>query len=539
MVQLPNLGKLLKRKEPAAAKSAAAEIPTVKSEVEDPLEEEHGPLSKKIKAQWDPDAGRVPPQSAQCSLLDEPSPLGLRLRKSPSLLDLIQMKLSQGSSATASYATSSGGFDGEKKKDLKSTAVLGTTDKLKASNFPASFLRIGSWEYVSTYEGDLVAKCYYAKHKLVWEVLDGGLKSKIEIQWSDIIALKANCSENAPGTLDIVLARQPLFFRETNPQPRKHTLWQATSDFTNGQASIHRRHFLQCPPGLLSKHFEKLIQCDPRLNSLSQQPEIILESPYFESRGSAFEDHVESKCHGFDDLKDGFDSKICRFQDSMLSHDGLSPSTNNEICLPIGRTPDDLPQEKTPSPRSGLSQITEENPTTSGTKESSNTKRWDQIKVPGLRSSMSVIDLVNHIGNCISGQTTAGNPLLPTDSSLDKSMLEELTQYLLSDSQIASASASDEQFLMSRVNSLCCLIQPQDGNDDNDTGAPERKALFHVSDGAEEASINNDHFSGKQPSMSRKESYGELLMHLPRIASLPQFLFNIAEDSEKSDWMNP
>lgn len=36
------------------------------------------------------------------------------------------------------------------------------------------------------------------------------------------------------------LARRPLFFRETNPQPRKHTLWQATSDFTGGQACIHR-----------------------------------------------------------------------------------------------------------------------------------------------------------------------------------------------------------------------------------------------------------------------------------------------------------
>ena len=31
--------------------------------------------------------------------LNEPSPLGLRLRKSPSLLDLIQMKLSQDGAA--------------------------------------------------------------------------------------------------------------------------------------------------------------------------------------------------------------------------------------------------------------------------------------------------------------------------------------------------------------------------------------------------------------------------------------------------------
>ena len=118
-----------------------------------------------------------------------------------------------------------------------------------------------------------MAKCYFAKHKLVWEVLDGGLKNKIEIQWSDILALKATYADEEPGTLELAvlflyllillslqlivlislmqfffflfsllmqLSRQPLFFRETNPQPRKHTLWQATSDFTNEQASINR-----------------------------------------------------------------------------------------------------------------------------------------------------------------------------------------------------------------------------------------------------------------------------------------------------------
>lgn len=48
-----------------------------------------------------------------------------------------------------------------------------------------------------------MAKIYFAKHKLVWEVLEGGLKSKIEIQWSDITALKAGYPENEDGTLDI------------------------------------------------------------------------------------------------------------------------------------------------------------------------------------------------------------------------------------------------------------------------------------------------------------------------------------------------
>nr|DAD27494.1 TPA_asm: hypothetical protein HUJ06_028962 [Nelumbo nucifera] len=239
MVQLMKSGSIRPESEPPCRNK----LP-VKLEIEDPLDEEHGPVEKKPKIspprqqQWSSESSTYPIPPSQYNPLDEPSPLGLRLKKSPSLLDLIQMKLSQSNAYTL------GGGHGEnvelgKRKDSKG-AVSGATDKLKASNFPASLLRIGTWEYASRYEGDLVAKCYFAKHKLVWEVLEGGLKSKIEIQWSDIVALKANCPDNGPATLDIVLARQPLFFRETNPQPRKHTLWQATSDFTGGQASIHR-----------------------------------------------------------------------------------------------------------------------------------------------------------------------------------------------------------------------------------------------------------------------------------------------------------
>lgn len=149
---------------------------------------------------------------------------------------------------------------------------------------------ISGWQYVSKYEGDLVAKCYFAKHKIVWEILDGGLKSKIEIQWSDIKAMKANLCDDGPGTLTLTvmhyiyvmficsmrwncairvvifsfillqniglflkllswtlficcllqLLRPPLFFKESDPQPRKHTVWQPIADFTDGQASIHR-----------------------------------------------------------------------------------------------------------------------------------------------------------------------------------------------------------------------------------------------------------------------------------------------------------
>ncbi|RHN64854.1 hypothetical protein MtrunA17_Chr4g0073591 [Medicago truncatula] len=71
------------------------------------------------------------------------------------------------------------------------------------------------WKYEPKYEGDLVAKFCFAKKKIVWEVLVGELKSKIEIQWSDITQLKANCPNDGPSSLSLVVARQPLFFRPT------------------------------------------------------------------------------------------------------------------------------------------------------------------------------------------------------------------------------------------------------------------------------------------------------------------------------------
>ncbi|XP_068652477.1 uncharacterized protein [Aristolochia californica] len=547
MVQLVNSGNL--RPEP--------EKLAVKLEIEDPLDEEHGRLSKRSKAspppqqQWNTGSSNSLPQPPQYNPLDEPSPLGLRLRKSPSLLDLIQMKLSQANSSAgvANFENSDLG----KKKDVKGAVGAGgasSTDKLKASNFPASLLRIGTWECVSRYEGDLVAKCYFAKHKLVWEVLEGGLKSKVEIQWSDITAIKAQCPDNGPGTLDIVLARQPLFFRETNPQPRKHTLWQATSDFTGGQASIHRRHFLQCPQGLLNKHFEKLIQCDPRLNLLSQQPEIILESPFFETRGSVFEDPDETKCHSFDHLKNEYVSTFSGFHDTSSPSLAQSSPSVTEMRDPVNRALE--PSKGAPSPSSVMdSQAIEDGGNKEAEDLKDSTNSWDQFKVPGLRHSMSMSDLVNHIGHCISEQMTSGNPFFSPEGegSRSRDMLDDITQYLLSDSQFCSA--SDEQSLMTRVDSLCSLLQKdaatiqhlqiksEDEVNDESTymrRSTEEEKLNAGDVLASDVELRND-VSGckqqQQPSaMSRKDSVGDLLLHLPRIASLPQFFFNISEDRD-------
>lgn len=60
------------------------------------------------------------------------------------------MKLSHGNAA---IGVTSGVTSGEcidpGKKDGKGNGVVATTDKLKASNFPASVLRIGSWEVMA------------------------------------------------------------------------------------------------------------------------------------------------------------------------------------------------------------------------------------------------------------------------------------------------------------------------------------------------------------------------------------------------------
>ncbi|KAG6505579.1 hypothetical protein ZIOFF_037942 [Zingiber officinale] len=561
--------------------------PKVKLEVEESLDDERSPLHKRSR-----DASTSSQQALYNNVLGEPGPLGLRLRKSPSLADLIQMRLSQAKAGSTSCATNSKSSEVGDAKESKSSAASSSTSKIKASNFPASYLKIGAWEVrillrkflvvykllvrsflpicvhisllvefvesspcsigkqcISRYEGDLVAKCYFAKHKLVWEVLEGGLKSKIEFHWSDITTIKATFSEGVNGTLEIVLARPPLFFRETDPQPRKHTLWQATQDFTNGQASIHRplgrRHLLQCSQTLLSKNFEKLIDCDPRLKLLSQQPETILESPYFDPQFSVYEDQDDSN-HFQDVIKDNCGTTFSGFCEPGSPCATSSISNKTETRDSFGRTPD-FDSQDTPSPCSGNALVFynfdtnvivgiearsgEEN---MGKDMDSRIQNWwDRLKLPGIRGSMSMTDLVNHLDHHISEQMASGNTSLPSNTLPDREMLEDIAHYLLNDSQ-SSAASSDEQSIISRVDSLCCLLHKDTAagtklnskmkdSDDTQAGAGSDEEPYSTP----EAELAD----GAQPPLSRKESYGELLI-LPRIASMPQF-FNVPDDAEK------
>lgn len=91
---------------------------------------------------------------------------------------------------------------------------------------------------------------------------------------------------------------------------------------------------MQCSSSLLSKNFEKLIQCDHRLYELSKQPDDILETPDFEARRSIFENPNDSKdCLGFNDLKYEREAPLPKFNDPASPCAFSSPSEN--IVQPI------------------------------------------------------------------------------------------------------------------------------------------------------------------------------------------------------------
>ncbi|KAL0698190.1 hypothetical protein Bca4012_054312 [Brassica carinata] len=544
------------RPESETASKCRDELPVKLEIAEDGLEEEHGPLNKRSKL-W----SSTPMAPAKYNPLDEPSPLGLSLRKSPSLLDLIQMRLTQSGGDPKAQGSS-----GVKQESKCNTAGSSSIEKLKASNFPATLLKIGQWEYKSRYEGDLVAKCYFAKHKLVWEVLEQGLKSKIEIQWSDIVGLKANCPEEGPGTLTLLLSRQPLFFRETNPQPRKHTLWQATSDFTDGQASLYRKHFLQCAEGIMNKHLEKLVQCDHRLLYLSREPDIVMDSPYFDARRSIFEDPNESKGNPFGNFNllstgpsvsgtQNLASPVGAQSSSeymYLSHEAPSPSSdaraneavnsrNTTDCGQMGlrqsmSLSDFLAvlcdsKDSTDSSQveevAGLHQSMSVSDFLALLSDSGNIADSSQIKVPGLQQSMSVSDFVGLLSD-----STGGNH----PEHLEK--FESMKQQLLSDN-IQFDAPPDEKSLMPRVDSLFNLLYKDLNvaansqlNTENSGGLKSELSDVKgiVPENNNNRVLDPVSSSSRPQGMSRKDSFSDLLLHLPRITSLPKFLSNISEE---------
>ncbi|KAG6527403.1 hypothetical protein ZIOFF_009502 [Zingiber officinale] len=340
--------------------------PAVKLEVKEPLDERRVGLNKRIR-----DASTSCEQVLYNNVLGELGTLGLRPRKSRSLADMSQMMLSQANAGKTLCFTSLKGSEVGEQSDF--SASPSSLSKIKASNFPTSLLRIGTRKCVSRYEG-------------------------------------------AHGTLDIVLARPPLFFRATDPQPRKHTPTLTIADFFSPVHLVRRDKLdnVRQPKDvnimtqtLLSKNFEKLIDCDPQLKLLSQQPDIILESPYFNPQYSVLEDQSDSKSHINDFIKDDSRTTFSGFYEPGPPCATSSISNKTETRDSFGRTLDFDSHETT--------------------------------------SPSSVEELAS------------GNTTLSCDALFDKEITDFIPQLFDNDSQ--SSAASDEQSIISRGNSLCCLLQ--------------------------------------------------------------------------------
>lgn len=187
------------------------------------------------------------------------------------------------------------------------------------------------------------------------------------------------------------------------------------------------------------------------------------------------------------------------------------------------------------------------NEASSGTGKLNNLNGWDNIKVPGLHPSMSMSDLVSHIENRFSEHRTSTNsPCNDERESLE--ILDEISRCLFTDSQ--HVPTSDEKSIMTRVDSLYNLLRKDSGpvqdfnfrsTHSKDMSLMDNKTKYQLNSFAPEvkSELTEDSstphgelvdLSGKGLGMSRKDSVGELLLNLPRIASLPQFFFNISED---------
>ncbi|XP_072997716.1 uncharacterized protein [Typha latifolia] len=203
---------------------------------------------------------------------EETSPLGLSLTKTPSLLDSVHKILNQ---ENVDVPTNS-------RQTTKSRGPNVPKDERKAVNFPAKLIMIGPWKMRSRNQGDIVVKFYIAKEKLLWEILQDGLKKKIQFLWDDISAISAVFLNEKGSNLEVELKRQPAFYQEIDPLPRRPTYWETIKDFTNGSASKWRRHYLEFDKGVLEKHYEKLLRHNPPLLALSQKP-FCCNSPFFQS----------------------------------------------------------------------------------------------------------------------------------------------------------------------------------------------------------------------------------------------------------------
>lgn len=239
---------------------------------------------------------------------------------------------------------------------------------------------------------------------------------------------------------------------------------------------------------MLNKHYEKLIQCDTRLNFLSQQLDTGSDLP-FAPKNNCSNDQLE--------MSQGSDvSSIKNIGTINLAHEefmkeyGYMESLGLEGSKTIGPVNTRMPQR-----------------------------------------TKSISDLVNHIGHRLSEKNPTGvlSFFENVSGGISQNELENISQMLFNDTDMITD--SDEKTLMSRVNSLCNLFQA--GNDYSNLDIVKNQSHLNVWHDVNDYPIFdcNPTFENEK-GMSRKDSCSDLFHHLPKIASLPRLAYDFFDDDK-------
>ncbi|CAA2960590.1 Hypothetical predicted protein [Olea europaea subsp. europaea] len=179
-----------------------------------------------------------------------------------------------------------------------------------------------------------------------------------------------------------------------------------------------------------------------------------MDLPYFEAHASTFENPEESGGREFDQVVAAQGYSPSSFQDVELTATTQSPalaSRQNPDPVTAGH----VPEETLSSSSVMATGAIEHNGTCEGHVYLQQ-RSCEQLKVSDLHPSMSMGDLENHTGSCISEQVTTGFvPLDKTPEFWD--VMENIKKYLLSDTQ--STTFLDEKSLLKKVDSLSSLLQ--------------------------------------------------------------------------------
>eukprot|EP01089_Gocevia_fonbrunei_P018536 TRINITY_DN6287_c0_g1_i1.p1 TRINITY_DN6287_c0_g1~~TRINITY_DN6287_c0_g1_i1.p1 ORF type:complete len:681 (-),score=149.37 TRINITY_DN6287_c0_g1_i1:165-2207(-) len=140
---------------------------------------------------------------------------------------------------------------------------------------PLLSIKIGTFERIAQYPGEVVAVFNVDEGVLDWEMATNNGLLKIRTAFPDVSGFGLELPPDGSAILTVELKKPPSFQSYENGQ------WVACHDFTGSEASICKRHVLHFAKGVLNDPLEHLLSSNERFKYLAQLGLPSLEDPYF------------------------------------------------------------------------------------------------------------------------------------------------------------------------------------------------------------------------------------------------------------------